>query len=199
MVNGLANRFLWCCVKRSKLLAEGGNIHQVNFDSEIAELKSVVEFASTERRLQRDAEATKEWGELYALLTAERPGARGAICNRGAAQVVRLSLLYAILDRSVEINVQHLRAAIAVWDYCEASVKYIFGNGLANRIADTVLNALRMSGKAGLTRTAISNLFNRNKRKPEIDTALQLLLSTRLARFDTAGTEGRSAETWFAT
>ena len=32
-----------------------------------------------------------------------------------------------LLDRSGVVEVEHLRAAIAVWDYCEASAAYIFG------------------------------------------------------------------------
>ncbi|MBK7995243.1 MAG: DUF3987 domain-containing protein [Blastocatellia bacterium] len=30
--NGFANRFLWLCVKRSKLLPDGGELHKVNFE-----------------------------------------------------------------------------------------------------------------------------------------------------------------------
>lgn len=197
MFNGLANRFLWCCVKRSKQLPEGGQVHTVNFDLEIAKLKEAVEFASEERRLERDAAAAEEWGRLYPELTAERPGAVGAVCNRGAAQVARLSLLYAILDLSPVIELAHLRAAVALWNYCEASVKYVFGSSLANRTADTILHTLRQTGGTGISRTAISDLFNRNKTKSEIDTALQILVDGHLARRETLQTGGRSTETWF--
>lgn len=197
LVNGLANRFLWCCVKRSKLLPDGGQVHKVDFELEIAKLKGAVEFASEERSFFRDADAAEEWRRLYPELTAERPGAVGAVCNRGAAQVVRLSLLYAILDLSPVIELAHLRAALALWNYCEASVRYIFGSSLANRTADAILHELRQAGGTGISRTVISDLFHRNKKKAEIDTALQLLVDGNLARRDTIQTSGRSTEMWF--
>ena len=199
MVNGLANRFLWCCVKRSKLLPDGGQVHLVDFDLEIAKLKEAVEFASVEREVSRDAAAAAEWHRLYPSLSAERPGAVGAICNRGAAQVVRLSLLYAVLDCSPEVKVEHLHAALALWNYCEASVRYIFGNSLANRTADSILNALKCAGDAGVSRSGISHLFGKNKSKAELDAALQMLFSSKLARWDKIPTGGRSVEMWYAT
>ena len=198
MVNGLANRFLWCCVKRSQLLPDGGQVHLVSFDLEIAKLTEAVEFASVEREVRRDDAAAAEWHRLYPSLTAERPGAVGAICNRGAAQVVRLSLLYALLDCSPVVTLEHLYAALALWNYCEASVKYIFGNSLANRTADAILNALKGAGDSGMSRSGISSLFKNNKGKAELDTALQVLFSSKLARRDTIPTTGRSVETWYA-
>ena len=197
--NGLANRFLWCCVNRSQLLPDGGQIHTVDFGRDIETLRHVVEFASQDREIARDREAAEEWRRLYPLLTRERPGTLGAICNRAAAQVVRLSLLYALLDRSEEIRIEHLRAALALWQYCEASVTYVFGHSLADRTADTIFRALNSNGTNGLSRTAISDLFKRNKSKSDLDGALQKLHSAKLARRETIGTGGRPTEVWYAT
>jgi len=199
MTNGLANRFLWCCVRRTKLLPDGGEIGKVSFELELAKLRGAVEFAADERQIVRDASASVEWHRLYPQLTAERPGPIGAVCNRAPAQVVRLSLLYAILDQSPEVTIDHLRAAIAVWDYCEASVKHIFGQSLGNRIADEIFRALNERGSAGMSRTSISELFHRNKAKAELDIALQLLHSERLARRVPVPTGGRGIEMWYST
>jgi hypothetical protein len=197
-VNGLANRFLWCCVRRSKLLPDGGKVHRENFDHEIAQLKRAVEFASHNLEIERSEEAANEWRRIYPELTRERVGTLGAICNRAAPQVIRLSLVYAILDCSDFIQIEHLRAAIEIWRYCEESVRFVFGNELSNRTANTILKSLRCSLTDGLSRTAISKLFNGNKSKAEIDSALQILHSARLARRSTIPTDGRSAEVWFA-
>ena len=57
----------------------------------------------------------------------------------------------------------HLLAALAVWDYCEASARFIFGDALGDPVADEILRALRQAGEEGMTRTAIrENLFQRN-------------------------------------
>ena len=39
---------------------------------------------------------------------------------------IRLALLYALLDGAHVIEPVHLRAAVAVWQYCEVSATYIF-------------------------------------------------------------------------
>lgn len=49
-------------------------------------------------------------------------------------------------------------AALAVWDYCEASARYIFGDALGYPDADRILAELRATPE-GLTRTEIRDSF----------------------------------------
>jgi hypothetical protein len=79
----------------------------------------------------------------------------------------------ALLDGADRIDVVHLRAASAVWDYAEQSAKHIFNDATGNRIMDAILPALRAAGEGGMTRTAIFNLFDRHESKSAISTALQ--------------------------
>ena len=50
-----------------------------------------------------------------------------------------------------------------------------------------------------MTRSAISNLFGRNRSADRIGAALALLLTHGLARMEERTTKGRSAEVWIAT
>jgi hypothetical protein len=68
------------------------------------------------------------------------------------------------LDQSPEIDREHLKSALAVWNYCDASVQYLFGSKLGHPIADPILTALKGAAPKGLTKTDISNIFNRNAR-----------------------------------
>lgn len=68
--------------------------------------------------------------------------------------------IYAALDRSLVIELPRLEAALAVWEYCEASARYIFGDATGDPTADRILEALRAAGP--LNRTDISALFQRN-------------------------------------
>ena len=43
----------------------------------------------------------------------------GAVTGRAEAQVMRISAIYALLDKSRLIRREHLEAAIALWEYCE--------------------------------------------------------------------------------
>jgi hypothetical protein len=120
----------------------------------------------------------------------------GAILNRAEAQVLRLSSLYAVLDCSAEVRSPHLRAALALWRYAEASARLIFGSRLGVLAADVVLEALRARGP--LTATAISALFGRHRSAEEIHGALQLLQDLGLVTRSAEAAGGRAPALWAA-
>ena len=98
----------------------------------------------------------------------------GAVTARSDAQVMRLACLYALLDCSVQIRVDHLRAGLEVWRYCEDSARSIFGDSLGDGTADAILEALRQN-YLGMTRTGIYHLLDRKKPSEEITRAVLLL------------------------
>jgi hypothetical protein len=119
------------------------------------------------------------------------------VTSRSEAQVLRISVLYAILDTSPVIRAEHLLAGLAVWRYCEASARWVFGDATGDPTADTILSALRRNGP--MARTEISDLFGRNLGKDRLDLALGLLLTAGLARSTRVETGGiRPAEQWSA-
>jgi hypothetical protein len=196
--NGFANRFCWVAVKRSKCLPEGGAIHTVKFDDAIAALQTAIDFAKDFVEIFRDSEAKKLWRDVYPKLSEGKPGMLGAITARAEAQVLRLSGIYALLDCSKEIRVDHLRAALALWRYCEDSARWIFQTGTGNKNADKILAALKAAGEKGLTKLQITgDVFNRNTTKFEIDEALRLLHGLKRATWKQETTTGRPAERWF--
>jgi hypothetical protein len=194
--NGFANRFLWLAVRRSKLLPQGAPLPEAVLAGFVPELQAVVAQARTLGAIARDAAAEALWAEVYPTLSAEEPGLVGAILNRGEAQVLRLSTLYALLDGAPAIGVPHLRAALALWDYAAASARRIFGPRLGVPLADVILEALRTQGP--LSATAISALFARHRSAEEIHHALQLLDRLGRARAETRATGGRPLTTWTA-
>lgn len=199
--NGFGNRFLWLCVRRSKRLPEGGALPDEALDPYRAALINAVRTARMRGALRRDEGARALWHEVYDDLSAGAPGLFGAMTARAEAQVMRLALLYALLDEAGEIKRPHLEAALALWRYCEASARYLFGDKLADPHADTILQALRAAGDDGLTRTQISHLFGRNVKADDLARALGRLRDQRLAecgheRSGAAG--GRSIERWRA-
>jgi len=198
--NGFANRFLWLCVRRARLLPEGGNLAAVDFAPILRRLNRAVEFGRTAGELKRDPEARELWADVYGQLTRDRFGLFGAVTGRAEAITLRLSLLYALLDCSQEIRLPHLAAALEVWRYCEDSARFIFGDSLGDAVADPILQALRRT-PGGLSRTEINHLFDRNRSTSDITAALHLLLRHGLARFEKAEkseASGRPAERWFA-
>jgi hypothetical protein len=142
--NGFGNRFLWCSVRRSKVLPEGGNVPEEEMAILATQLRTVIEYARSKdgSTMRRDDAARDLWGAVYEELSEGQPGLLGAATSRAEAQVLRMSALFAILDRSIDIRVEHLIAALEVWDYCFQSARYIFGAATGNRVADQIHEAL---------------------------------------------------------
>ena len=202
MANGYANRFLFACVRRSKMLPHGGALPDEATAALGLKTLQALEAARPLDRMMM-APATKElWERAYPKLSESTPGLLGAITGRAEAQTVRLALTYALLDAATQIDEVHLEAALALWAYCAASARYIFGDLLGDTIADAILRALRTAGGSGMARTDISNLvFHRNRSSDEIGRALQLLLTTGRARFtqQPASRGPWKREIWYAT
>jgi primase-polymerase (primpol)-like protein len=139
--NGFGNRFLWIGVKRTKSLPDGGALDRLDMRDVHTKLIHARQAAATITRMSRDADATRAWHAVYDALSTEHPGLAGGLLARSEAQVLRLSMLYALLDASAVIRPAHLYAALAVWEYAEASVQTIFGTTTGNKDADTLREA----------------------------------------------------------
>jgi hypothetical protein len=195
--NGFGNRFLWFCVKRSKCLPEGGAVPEEELQHLVQRFASALEFAQGVQQMERDEGAQELWEVEYASLSEGHPGMLGAVTGRAESQVVRLSMLYALLDCSAVIRAEHLLAALALWNYSEESARYIFGGVVGDPTRDTILKALR-SSRGGMTRTEISNLFAGHQTAVEITRALEALRTSGLTSCQLKATEGRSQECWSA-
>ncbi len=196
--NGFGNRFLWACVKRSKLLPEGAVFGFKERADASLRLLDVVWFARTAGALNRDSEARELWRAVYPQLADSGRGIAGAILSRAEPQVMRLSCLYALLVRSREVRAEHLRAALAVWRYCAASVEFLFGASTKRTVPEQILVLLRERGSAGVTRNEIREYFRRNRRAEQLERALAALEAAGVARSARLVTSGRPAEVWFA-
>ena len=203
--SGFANRFLWCCSARSRFLPEGGR----NLDAELDELRRDFNRnrpdVHQEREIGLSGDAQDIWGYnetpengVYRKLAGERWGMFGTVTARAPQQVLRLSLIYALLDGSAEIRREQLEAALEIWRYSEESCRWIFGDALGDPLADAILSQLR-SRAQGMTRTEIREFFQRNKSSAQIQAALDLLREHGVARFELEESDGiRRAERWFA-
>ena len=198
LANGYANRFLWVCVKRSKQLPEGGQVPEDKMGEFARRLMATTSFARMAGRVERDEGARELWREIYGELSEGAPGLLGAVTSRAEAQVVRLSMLYALLDRSTQIRREHLVAGVAFWEYCAASARATFGDAFGDPVVDELLSALRHRAE-GLTRTEIRDTFQRNRSAWEISRALNMLSGLGYAvRVKDSDTGGRPSERWMA-
>jgi hypothetical protein len=194
--NGFANRFLWVCAKRSKILPFGGQWAGQDVAGMASLLDEVLRFAKDAGEMHWGDSAKPLWVERYPTLSEGAPGLLGAVTSRAEAQVLRLACVYALMDCSATIELEHLKAALAVWDYAEASARYVFGDATGDAVADRIEDLLSET-PTGLTRAEIRNALGRNKSSERIGQALELL--ERLGRVwkKIEHTGGRPAERWF--
>jgi hypothetical protein len=194
-LNGFANRFLWLCVRRSKYLAQGGNVPKTMLRELTLSLRSAAKSARRTDEITFSENALAMWTRKYPELTADSPGLLGAVTSRAEAQVRRLAAIYALLQTSDVVKTQHLRASLAVWDYCLASAKFIFDGKSAWSLEDKLLSMLK-SSRTGMTQTEISGALQRHASSDSIARALHGLWESGDLESRTESTRGRPIKRW---
>jgi hypothetical protein len=131
---------------------------------------------------------------LYTEMSDEDPGGLlGGIVARNQPHLLRLALTYALMDnRPHEIDVAHVTAAKAVWDYCRASAAYIFGDSTGDEIAERIRYALSQAYPDGLTRDEIyREVLQKNVPSARILLALTVLEKMKVIRITRSSSSGR--------
>jgi len=193
--NGFANRFLFAVVKRSKCLPFGGNLNDLDIQPIAKVMSDAFESAKNLAAVSFDNDARERWKEVYPKLSKGSPGLHGCVTGRAEAQVVRIALIYALMGQNNKIGVDHLLAALAIWDYANESAKYIFGEATGDPTRDTIVTSLKASS-TGMTRSDISGALGRHIKADQIDRTLAELKTEGLADCETEVTEGRPKEIW---
>jgi Protein of unknown function (DUF3987) len=194
--NGFGNRILWCCARRSKLLPFGGSsLDERLLEALAGRVRDAVQAAQAIDRVDFSDAAAAVWPALYTELTAGASGLFGAMTGRGEAQVVRLATLYALLDGSALIRLEHLQAAQEVWGYCEESVRFIFGDVYGDETADGIIKVLS-SAPNGVTQSELNRSFGGHKSTAEMARALSFLRGKGRVRQEKESTAGAPAVRW---
>ncbi len=173
MSNGLANRFMWCVVRRSKLIPRPRRLDDQTAEELAGRIAEALAFACTAGELEFSPAAGDLWDRAYREeLSRPVPGIVGSLTARGDAITLRLALTYSVLDCSPEIRPEHLAAALAVWAYAEQSVRYLFGDRTGDWVADRILEILKEGPKKHIE---IVDAFGRNQPAARIQAAIDLL------------------------
>lgn len=196
--NGFGNRFLFALIGRGQSLPRGQAVPDDVIDDSARELRRAIDRARATGRGRIELSE-----DYYAVFEPRYDGLRepgddlaGCLLSRGAPYVHRLAVIYALLDGADTMTADHARAALAVWDYADESVRLLFDRAPAGVTDRRVLEVIRQS-RDGLTRTELRDALGRNAAG----------LDTIVDRLDTAGhvtiarreTGGRPAERITAT
>lgn len=199
IANGFLNRFLLVAVRRSKTLPEPTPLNGRVEGEYVEAFAEALAFARRDGsgQIGRDEEAREIWRRAYVEeLSIDRYGLAGEACSRAEAHTLRLSLLYALLDRSAVVRREHMEAALALWRYCERSALLVFGDRLGDPVADAIDEALAEAAD-GLTRDDIRRLFSGHRNAAELDNALATLVGLSRITVEQEPTGGRPARRYF--
>lgn len=174
-VNGFLNRFVPVLVRRQGSLPYPDDIDPRLLDEIVLELKDAADTASTYGPMTDHPDTRPIWTDAHDRLSEDHAAPLGPIVARASVHVRRIAMIYALADGTNVIEPVHMLAALAVWDYAHASATHVFGGATGDPTAEAIRRKLRVAPD-GLTRTEISESFNRNKSARELDRALDLLV-----------------------
>lgn len=180
--NGFANRILWVCINRPKIVVFPDGIPTETMDSYAAELIDTVRYAQQGHSLTMSEGARA----LYSTVGLALAKQQGSFAERARLQVLRLSTAFALLDKTNVIQQEHLMAALAIWDYCTESVRYLFDE-TTNPNEEKLLHALKIN--PAMSQTQIyKSVFGSNMEAKKIGQLLkQLEAKGKIKREETQG------------
>jgi hypothetical protein len=202
--NGFANRILWCATKRRTIMPDAEYLDWKNHQALIEKLNAVFKqyFANTSepRRFKRTRAAHELWQQLYRKLnTQDHVTFIDGVLVRDTSHLLKLALIYAVLDQSREIDVAHLNAALAVCDYSQASARWLFCERTGNRLANNIFWALIRNPEGVSREWIVDNVCYRHIVRIQLEQALEALVKNNMVRMELRKAEnGRKIEVWFA-
>lgn len=124
----------------------------------------------------------------------------GGFFDREFTHVMRLAVLYALADASPHLEMEHVRAAVALWTYCARSAETIFSIPVGTTKPDIdprrrgqVWDVLYRSYPEWLATTQLNDAFSRNvgKNRTDIAAVADSLVTDGQAEVRKVGTKGR--------
>jgi hypothetical protein len=202
IANGFANRFLFVHSARTRLLPHGGDVLAVaqRFGPEVqTAIYNAQNIGHTVGVIRRTEAANRLWEDWYYDWHSDkscksRAGYVALLTRRAEANILRLSLIYALLDGSSVIERQHLVAALAVWNYSVGSVRHLFGDSIGNNVADRIREQLSSVYPKQEERNKFYKWFGGHVTSKELTTAIKLLLEMDAIEQSIQKTAGRSKE-----
>ena len=194
--NGLINRFLWACVKRSQIIAfpermDDSKVFQIAI--KIASvMRKALNLSGDNSEITISPEAKDYWDKKYRQISIDCPGELGSATARNETTAHRLALIFAVLDEHEVIAIEHYKAAIDVINFSFESCRYLFDKPATD--TDDGKKLLTALSTKEMTRTDISKLFGNNKTKDWLTALLDNLKAAK--RIESIKVNGSKKVTW---
>lgn len=205
--NGFLNRFLFVWAERTGLVPIPQRMSDELVKDLAAQTLRIVRWArggypavQNSRRMVLSTDAETLYKRTYPkLCDGNAPERVATLLERAAPYTLRLAMFFAITDETQEIDVKHLRAALAWIAYCTESVTYIFAteqdqaeHRKSSEYAEKLLTWLAMQTNRRAARTAvISDCFNGHVSKSVLDDLLRSLAADGKVQVTQEGETGK--------
>jgi hypothetical protein len=186
------DRFFWCLVDQERVIAMPKRFTSEDLGAIAKVYGRAQEHALTCDEMTFSPAASSFWQEHYRGLLPDPEGA--ALEVSGDAQVIRVAMVYALLAASSVIEVEHLQAAFAVWEYCREGALWLLGTQAEQVLAHQLHDLLQREGP--LTQTELHAAVNRHKPAKRLNAALAILSTAGSITSEITTTGGRRRTTW---
>lgn len=205
--NGFLNRFLFVWAERTGLVPIPQRMSDALVNDLAERTLRVVRSArgnypavQNSRRMVLSSAAELLYKRMYPkLCEGNAPERVATLLERAAPYTLRLAMLFAITDETQEIDVKHLRAALAWIAYCTESVTYIFAteedqaeHRKSSKASDDLLEWLQSQPKRRASRTAVSTeCFKGHITKTRLDELLRTQAADGKVKLTEEGETGK--------
>jgi hypothetical protein len=199
--NGFLNRFLFTCVRRYKVDPCIPPVPDSIYNNTVLKLKDVINWLAELKIVRFEiADSIKDlWSNIYHTIPEEiKDPILAGLTSRAEPYILKLCVIYALLDKTEKIRYEHLKAALAIWERNVNSIKYLFNldsqSKEYNYIKAKIINALALGP---LTQTEISrSIFKGNVSSKKIKYVLEKLSESGKIKCIKQSTKGRSKLLW---
>jgi hypothetical protein len=181
IANGFGNRFLYAWSRMTTPLPDGGDVDPIEALAIVDRIQRALD--QLEHRISVngsftfpfDPAAKDRWHDWYVeRRTGSGEGIARSLSARHVAHAARASLIYAALDGSPVIRLEHLDAAIGWCDYSIDTVGKVFACALGGR-AEQLLRAVRDAMPDGIYGTTLHSTIAHNWKRGELAEVRQQL------------------------
>jgi len=187
--SGFMNRFIILHIVRPKLVPLPKRTPDEDVQQIAAHFAESVIFARGDNEgenngleMKLSPDAIKYWCGRYKGLTKEDNGLAGVLLVRTEIYCRMFAMIFALLDKSAIIEVDHIKAALAWIKYWRESVRYIFqtlaAKAEASKMNDTAKGVYEfICSNSKCTRTELTSHFKNKLNSSEITQGLNYLMN----------------------
>jgi hypothetical protein len=179
--NGYLNRFLFCKIgaAESRPFPDDFDIITFSFFTDfISSMDFIDEMTNQEVKLS--VEARSRYEEIFNSYQYRTEDDISDLVARSIPHLLKIAMIYALLDQSFEIRIPHLEAAKAIVDFSVHSVRAVFLEKTFNKNEQKLLDYLFEHNGKDYRSNILRNCFSNNISRAEMDTLIKSLSLKKL-------------------